>query len=39
MREIALVVCMSQRGVGKRKKRLLDELQEALKDFRNFSFI
>ena len=37
-REIALVVCMSQRGVGKRKKRLLDELQEALKDFRNFSF-
>ncbi len=37
-REIALVVSMSQRGVGKRKKRLLEELQEVLKDFRNFSF-
>jgi len=38
-RDIAPVVRMSQRGVGKRKKRLLEELQDVLKDFRNFSFI
>ncbi len=37
-REIAPVVGMSQRGVGKRKKRLLEELQDVLKDFKNTSF-
>ncbi len=33
-REIAPVVNMSQRGVGKRKNRLFDELHEALEDFK-----
>ncbi len=38
-RDIAAVVGMSQRGVGKRLKRLMEELQELLKDFKNYSFI